>query len=93
MKILLYKLSEMVAARLRVNKLSGNVLSVHMHDAKRNCAGASKRLSYQLSDGRDIFLESRAIFRKGVQGLKNFEVYLIGVTVAALSRPGRSPHT
>jgi nucleotidyltransferase/DNA polymerase involved in DNA repair len=82
---LLYKLSEMVAARLRVNKLSGNVLSVHMHDAKRNCAGASKRLSYQLSDGRDIFLESRAIFRKGVQGLKNFEVYLIGVTVAALT--------
>ena len=116
---LLYKLSEMVATRLRVNKLSGNVLSVHAHliplltspklgeewaagsppnlggargsiqkqsgIKKFDCIGASRRLSYQLSDGRDIFLESRAIFRKGKKELKNFEVYLIGVTVASLT--------
>ncbi|MCP6768900.1 hypothetical protein NL529_29055, partial [Klebsiella pneumoniae] len=30
----LYKLAEMVAARLRVNGLFGNVLSVHLHDSE-----------------------------------------------------------
>lgn len=54
----LYKLSEMVAARLRVNNLTGNVLSAYINTPDGESFGKSKRLNYWLSDGRDIFLES-----------------------------------
>lgn len=82
----LYKLAEMVAARLRVNKLFGNVLSVHLHDQDRNCAGKSKKLDSYINDGREIFLESLGILRSTGVSLEELQqnLYLVGVTISGL---------
>ncbi len=81
----LYKLSEMVAARLRVNGLFGNVLSVHLHDKDRNCSGATHKFNTYFNDGRDIYLESINLLKQaqGSLGLED-KPYLIGVTVSGL---------
>ena len=54
----LYKLSEMVAARLRDNSLVGKVLSAYINTADGEDFGKSIKLGYFINDGRDIFLES-----------------------------------
>ncbi len=76
----LYKLSEMVGARLRANGLMGSSVHAHVHDADDNCYGKGRRLGYYLSDGRDIFLEAKSL-------LAAFDVpiKLVGVTVSGLS--------
>ncbi len=82
----LYKLSEMVGARLRMNGLEGNVVSVHVHDAEYNCAGKSERLGFYLNDGRELFLEAIRMLN-GIGGPNETwrkAPYLIGVTVAGV---------
>jgi DNA polymerase-4 len=85
----LYKLSEMVARRMRVQKLNGNILHFHIHDGSHECYGKSKKLGYRISDGREIFFESMKIFDTVIgSGSKpppagGFK--LIGVTIAGLS--------
>lgn len=82
----LFKLSEMVAARLRVNKLFGDVLSVHLHDQDRNCSGRSKKLGYYINDGREIYFECLALLRQNNVSIEELKknLYLVGVTVAGL---------
>jgi DNA polymerase-4 len=82
----LYKLSEMVAARLRVNELMGNVLSVHLHDHDYNCTGKSRKFGHYMNDGREIFLEALALLRSSGASLDSLaqNLYLVGITVAGL---------
>jgi DNA polymerase-4 len=82
----LYKLSEMVAARLRVNSLSGNVLSVYLRDHEYNGFGKSRNLGYYINDGREIYFEALALLRATGFSLAELtqNLYLIGVTVAGL---------
>ncbi len=82
----LYKLSEMVGARLRVNGLMGNVIHVHVHDPEREHIGKGHRLGYYVQDGREIYLEALAAL-KTAGDIKDIEtqLYLIGVTVSGLT--------
>ncbi len=107
----LYKLSEMVGARLRVNDMSGDVLHVHVHTMVKpgdflpendevktvqegfgrsykniECFGKSRRLGYQIQDGRDIFLEAMATLHLLQLDTTGASLYLVGVTVASLQR-------
>ncbi len=81
----LYKLSEMVGARLRVNGVMGNTVHAYMHDAEYEGAGKRHKLNYYLQDGREIFLEAMNALRS-VGDIKKLEkeVYLIAVTVSGL---------
>jgi DNA polymerase IV len=87
LKEVLYKLCEMVGTRLRVNGLTGSVVSVHLHDPEYNCTGASHQLNYYLDDGRDIYLEALNLLRSANSNLDEWQkhLYLIGVTVSGLS--------
>lgn len=81
----LYKLSEMVGARLRANNIMGNGIHVHVHDPERIHAGKGMQLSYYLKDGRDIYLEALNLLEKSGQlELLEHKLYLIGVTVFGL---------
>lgn len=81
---LLYKLSEMVATRLRANNFSAGIIHAHFHDPEHNCYGRSKKLDYRITDGRDIFLESLAILKSLNLDIKKTPLYLLGVTVSGL---------
>jgi DNA polymerase IV len=85
-KPLLYKLSEMVAARLRANELMGQVVAITITTAAYDWYGKSRRLNHWIQDGRDIYLESIAIIN-GLFGKKKPwpGIKLLGVTVAALA--------
>lgn len=86
MRPVLYKLSEMVAARLRVNGLMGNGIHVHVHDPERMHVGKGAQLDHYLQDGREIYLEAMQLLRSSGQ-LKEIEQrsYLVGVTVFGLA--------
>ncbi len=83
----LYKLCEMVARRMRVQELTGNVLHFHIHNNAHECFGKSRRLGYYVQDGREIFMESVKIFESVVQAAITApqEFKLIGVTIAGLA--------
>jgi DNA polymerase IV len=83
----LYKLSEMVGARLRVNGLMGSVVHVYLRNAEYNGSGGSRKLGYFLDDGRDIYLEAMATLlgQNADLGFWQENLYLIGVTVAGLA--------
>ncbi len=85
----LYKLSEMVARRLRRQELEGDVLHFHIHDASHECFGKSKHLGYYMRDGREIFFESMAIFEHVTGKTFLAGMKLIGVTVAGLREETR----
>ena len=80
----LYKLSEMVARRMRKQELTGNIIHFHIHDHNQKCYGKSKRLGYYIEDGREIFAESMKIFSDVVGRAHEAQYKLIGVTVAGL---------
>lgn len=93
----LYKLSEMVAARLRVNGMVATSINVHLHTPSSDtstvegrfrkfdeCLGGSRRVSYLLQDGRDIFLEAMQSLRHIGANPSESSVYLVGVTVSGL---------
>lgn len=81
----LYKLSEMVAARLRANELMGNQIHVHAYNGAEVHAGRGAKIGYYVQDGRDIYLEALALLR-ATASLKELETqtYFVGVTVAGL---------
>ncbi len=85
LRSVLYKLSEMVGARLRVNGVMGNGLHVFCNDPEGLRVGKGARLGRYLQDGRDIYLECISLLKQTGQ-LKNLEnrSYLIGVTVSGL---------
>ncbi len=86
MKSVLYKLSEMVAARLRVNNMMGGLVHIHVHDPERLCASRGGKIGYYIQDGRDIYLECLALLKQTGISIEELEKhsYLIGVTVAEL---------
>lgn len=87
MRPVLYKLSEMVAARLRVNGVMGDGVHVHVHDKNyTNRISKGAQLRYYLQDGRDIYMEAMSLLQSSGT-LQNFEkeVYLVGVTVFGLA--------
>ncbi|MCL5666800.1 MAG: DNA polymerase IV [Patescibacteria group bacterium] len=77
----LYKLSEMVAARLRRANLEGGVLCFYEYDGRQGF-GRSKRLGYPVSEGKEIFSEALNIWEE--LNRKSAEVRLIGITVGSL---------
>lgn len=79
-KPVLYKLSEMVGARLRVNGYMGGVVHVHIHDDDHNCIGQGRKIGYGIYDGRDIYREALQILDNRFPP----QVKLIGITVAGL---------
>ncbi len=82
----LYKLSEMVGARLRVNRLSGNIIHTFMRTADDQFFGRSAKLGNYVNDGRDIFLESKYLLGSlSACALEKISATFIGVTVAGLS--------
>lgn len=87
MKPVLYKLCEMVAARLRVNKMMGDIVHVHIHDPERLCASRGGQTGNYLQDGRDIYMEAMALLKQTGIPMAQLEErgYLIGVTVGGLS--------
>lgn len=81
----LYKLSEMVAARLRVNGLMGNQIYAHAYNGNEVHAGRGAKIGYYVQDGRDIYLEALALLR-ATASLRELEIntYFVGVTVGGL---------
>lgn len=79
----LYKLCEMVGRRLRRKGLEGNVLHFFSYDKNYRSFGNSLKLGDYISEGREIFLQAKTIFRK-VQPKGEWGFKLIGVTVANL---------
>ncbi len=85
MRPVLYKLSEMVGARLRVNGVMGNGVHVHLHDPERLHVGKGAQLGYYLQDGRDIYLEAMNLLKQsGLLAEAERQSYLVGVTVFGL---------
>lgn len=84
----LYKLCEMVGARMRANKFLGNIVHVHISDGE-DYFGKGRKLGYLFDDGRDIYFECLEILktvlgRRGNSVNWPHEVRQIGVTVAGL---------
>jgi DNA polymerase-4 len=78
----LYKLSEMVAKRLRDQELMGNTISFFLHGSRHEGVGKSHHLKFSMYDGRDIFLQAVEL-HKALPVLP--VVKLIGITVSGLS--------
>jgi len=78
----LFKLSEMVARRLRKKWLGGRVLSVYVHTADDKWAGRSAKFGFRVWEGGEIFYQARRIL-KGL-GLRRPVAKLIGISVAGL---------
>ncbi len=85
MRPVLYKLSEMVAARLRINGLMGNQIYAHAYNGNEVHAGRGAKIGYYVQDGRDIYLEALALLR-ATASLRELETntYFVGVTVGGL---------
>jgi len=83
----LYKLSEMVGVRLRVNGLMGNVVHTFVRTIDDEFVGKSIKLGNYLNDGRDIFLESKHMLSTLFPiPLETVGVTFVGVTIAGLDR-------
>lgn len=81
----LYKLCEMVGARLRVNGLMGNTVHAFVYVPEQDSVGKDHKLNFYLQDGRDIYLEAVAALRSAFDLAKiEKQIYLIGVTVSGL---------
>lgn len=78
----LYKLSEMVARRLRRKNLAGNMLFFHLHDDQHACFGRGRRLKNAIHTGADIYAEAKSIL--GELNVDAARFRLVGVTVAGL---------
>ena len=81
----LYKLSEMVAARLRANGLMGNTIHVHAYNGNEVSAGRGAKVGYYTQDGRQIYLEALALLRStGLLNEVEKNTYFVGVTISGL---------
>lgn len=82
----LYKLSEMVGARLRINEVMGNGLHVFCNDPEGLRVGKSVQLDHYLQDGREIYLQAmHQLAETGFLEQVEKRSYLIGVTVFGLA--------
>lgn len=82
----LYKLSEMVGARLRVNGVMGNGLHVYCNDPEGLRVGKGVQLDHYLQDGREIYLQAmHQLKQTGFLPQLENRSYLIGVTVFGLA--------
>lgn len=81
----LFKLCEMVTERLRRKKLMGNIVIAYVRDGQYNSFGHSVKISDNIFDAKDLFLESRQIINS-YPDISNIiaNCKLIGVTVAGL---------
>lgn len=86
MRQVLYKLCEMVGARLRVNEVMGNVAYVHLRDANHLGVARGGKVGYYMRDGRDIYKEAlRLLESTGADlNLLDRQIYRVGITVAGL---------
>ena len=86
LKPVLYKLCEMVGARLRVNGLMGDTVHVYVNDPERVSAGKGARIGYHVQDGRDIYFECVSLLERTDVSLETLDEqsYFVGVTVAGL---------
>ena len=84
-KSVLYKLSEMVAARLRVNGLMGNHVHAHAYNGDEVHVGKGVKIGYHSQDGREFYLEALNLLDQ-VTSLSELEnnTYFVGVTVGGL---------
>ena len=65
MRPVLYKLSEMVAARLRVNGVMGDGIHVHVHDkGYTNRISKGMQFNFYFQDGRDIYTEAPFLLKQ-----------------------------
>lgn len=78
----LYRLSEMVALRLRKKGLIGRVLSVYVRTVSDVWLGKTARLGIHLGSGPEIFEHSRRIL--AAAGMARQGIKLVGVTIAEL---------
>ena len=78
----LYKLSEMVALRLRKKNLAGRVLSVYVHTADDRWLGKSAKFAFRVWEGREIFFQSRKILKN--LGMGSVAIRLAGISLASL---------
>lgn len=86
LKPVLYKLSEMVGARLRVNGFMGNHIHAHVYDGNELHIGRGAKLGYFVQDGREIYLEAMALLRSaGDISALDANTYFVGVTVSGLA--------
>lgn len=86
LRSVLYKLSEMVAVRLRVNKVMGNGLHVYCNDPEGLRVGKGIQLDHYLQDGREIYLQAMHLLEQtGYLPQLEKRSYLIGVTVFGLA--------
>jgi DNA polymerase-4 len=84
-KSVLYKLSEMVAARLRANSLMGNHVYTYAYNGDDVHVGKGAKIGYYLQDGRELYLEAVNLLDQ-VTSLSELEnhIYSVGVTVGGL---------
>lgn len=81
----LYKLSEMVAARLRVNEMMGNSIHVHAYNGDEVSGGRGAKVGYYTQDGRQIYLEALGLLRStGLLKQLETKTYFVGVTISGL---------
>jgi DNA polymerase IV len=60
-QVVLYKLCEMVATRLRASKLEGNTVTVFVYNIQGIRLGGRKKFNYYLRDGREMFKIAKTI--------------------------------
>ncbi len=85
MRPVLYKLSEMVASRLRVNGVMGGGIHVHVYNPNGFHVSKGRKLNFFLQDGRDIYMEAMNLLKlSGYLREAEEHTYLVGVTVSGL---------
>lgn len=82
----LYKLSEMVASRLRTNQMMGDGIFVHVRDCDHGGAHRGGKVDGYLQDGREIYLQAMRLLRLTGADLDSLDRKLsrVGVTVSGL---------
>lgn len=85
LKPVLYKLSEMVAVRLRSNHLMSSHIYTHAYNGVDLYLGRGGKLDYFTQDGQQIYLEALSLLNQ-CYGFKNLEktAYSVGVTAGNL---------
>ena len=85
----LYKLSEMVARRLRALGVGAVGLSAHVADKDYNCFGGQRQLGSPTATGQDIFHAAKHAVLGGLAGVWPASVYRVGVTAFGLQSSRR----
>lgn len=76
----LYRLSEMVAKRLRLLGVGATAMAAHSMDAEYNYVGGQKQLGSPTASGHDLFLAARHAILESAGGEWPEVIYRVGVT-------------